>query len=238
MEDIKLERWLFVREEDWKKVKDDLAREVALGELMRKAHVPLVQERDALRDANIELRQQRDRARDLFMAEKQELAVLRAANDDLKSQIDTLLRVNRQIGDEHTAMKRRAELLRAALQVILDYQWALTDSYTTVYNEHVIIARAALAADAPAKVVMTPKHPRWSEFLTALEGPDGCNFHVDEKCGRAHWSCGGDNKHYTEAILTRMGGIDVPASLDFFDTHGGHCDCEILFSVKDDAEDA
>jgi len=30
-----------------------------------------------------------------------------------------------------------------------------------------------------------------------------------------------------------MSNVDIDASLKFFEMHGGHCDCEILFNVVD-----
>jgi len=80
--------------------------------------------------------------------------------------------------------------------------------------------------------VMTPEHPRWSEFYERLSGPEGCDFEEAENVLTTTWRCGGGyDKTYATAILTAMGGIDVPASLAYFEQHGGHCDCEILFNV-------
>jgi len=80
--------------------------------------------------------------------------------------------------------------------------------------------------------VMTPENPRWSKFIELLEGPEGCNFKKDKK--RAYtWKCkGGTDKSYAIAILKEMGNIDIDASVEYFDEHGGHCDCEIVFNVN------
>ena len=75
--------------------------------------------------------------------------------------------------------------------------------------------------------IMTPEHPLWGEFCERLEGPEGCNFTPDLK-----WTCkGGNDKSFATAILKHMGDIDIPVSIKYFDDHGGHCDCEILFNV-------
>lgn len=78
---------------------------------------------------------------------------------------------------------------------------------------------------------MTPTHAMWDQFCETLEGPAGCNFHNGPK--GMQWTCTsrGDRK-LSKAILKDMG-ADVAKSLKYFDEHGGHCDCEILFNVKD-----
>ena len=79
--------------------------------------------------------------------------------------------------------------------------------------------------------VLTPDHPRWAEFVERLGGEEGCNFRED----KASWRCGSEpEKPRAEAILRDMGGVDVDESLVFFDLHGGHCDCQILFNVEAD----
>ena len=82
-----------------------------------------------------------------------------------------------------------------------------------------------------AKAVMTPEHSRWEEFCKRLAGPEGCNFKTGAKHGTTMWKCaGGDDKTFATKILKAMG-MSVAASLAYFDEHGGHCDCEILFNV-------
>lgn len=85
--------------------------------------------------------------------------------------------------------------------------------------------------------VMTRKHPRWEEFCERLGGAEGCNFHEDEN-DKTRWTCkGGKDKTFATAILRAMSNgderehFDIPASLIYFEEHGGHCDCEILFNV-------
>lgn len=82
-----------------------------------------------------------------------------------------------------------------------------------------------------AKEVMTPDHARWEEFCNRLSGPEACDFKADPVSGFT-WKCkGGMDKTFAEAILPDFD-VDVPASLAFFESHGGHCDCEILFNVE------
>lgn len=78
---------------------------------------------------------------------------------------------------------------------------------------------------------MTPKKPRWSEFITRLEGKDGCNFSKD-KDGKIRWDCkGGRDKSFAIKILQSMGNIDIANSLKYFEENGGYCDCEIYFNI-------
>ena len=81
---------------------------------------------------------------------------------------------------------------------------------------------------------MTPKHPRWDEFLGKLEGPGACNFR--KRKGNTTWKCkGGMDKTFARRILAKMGFDDgaITKSLAWFEAHGGHCDCEILFNCAD-----
>lgn len=69
------------------------------------------------------------------------------------------------------------------------------------------------------RAVMTPSHPRWREFaarLSSAVGEHGCDA---ESCRLAR------------AILGRMGGFDVQASVEYFNSHDGYCDCEVLWNV-------
>lgn len=80
--------------------------------------------------------------------------------------------------------------------------------------------------DRAMEARMTRDHARWEEFCERLAGPEGCNFSDDG------WLCaGGRDKTFATAILESMGGIDVAASLSYFERNGGYCDCEILFNV-------
>ena len=81
------------------------------------------------------------------------------------------------------------------------------------------------------KEIMTPEHPKWDEFCDRLEGKEGCNF-KENKNGKTTWKCKGENdKTFAKKLIKNFKGIDVEGSLRYFDEHGGHCDCEILFNV-------
>lgn len=86
--------------------------------------------------------------------------------------------------------------------------------------------------------VMTPKHPRWNEFCTRLEGPEGCAF-VEQEPGNPKsvtWKCSSrPNFELATPILKAMG-VDVESSIAYFREHGGYCDCEILFNVERSAQ--
>lgn len=85
--------------------------------------------------------------------------------------------------------------------------------------------------------IMKPEHFRWLEFITRLEGPEGCDFREDTR-GEFSWDCDGERERpKTRAILASMDGIDVERSLAYFAAHGGHCDCEIIFNVAADVVD-
>ena len=73
---------------------------------------------------------------------------------------------------------------------------------------------------------MRPRHPRWTEFIDRLAGPDGCNFKAET------WTCFGDTR-LTERILAGMGWepAAIAASLRYFRSRGGYCDCEVVFNV-------
>lgn len=81
---------------------------------------------------------------------------------------------------------------------------------------------------------MTPQHPRWDEFCERLEGPEGCNFVEADNELKAAWTCDRSlARPLATAILFAMGLTveDVAGSLEYFEAHGGYCDCEILFNV-------
>lgn len=78
-------------------------------------------------------------------------------------------------------------------------------------------------------VILTPEHPRWDELLIPLMGRDGCDMRADVFKGWT-WNCDGAFTK-TRAILTRMGGVDVDATIAFFMERGASCDCEVVFNV-------
>ena len=81
--------------------------------------------------------------------------------------------------------------------------------------------------------IMTPENNRWEEFVTRLESEEGCDFKEKiEGKPTTTWKCSSNkDRPFATAILEKMGNIDIPKSLEFFDNHGGFCDCEILFNV-------
>jgi hypothetical protein len=71
--------------------------------------------------------------------------------------------------------------------------------------------------------VMTPDNPRWREFkekLWACFETFGCDHTFD----------------LTKLVLARMAGVNIEASLKYFEDHGGYCDCEIGLNVRDEDE--
>ena len=80
-----------------------------------------------------------------------------------------------------------------------------------------------------AQLVMTPNYRLWEQFMEHLCGPEGIN--VRQENGRWIWNCSAQtDRPHARCILEQMG-MDVDLSLDFFDAHGGHCDCEILLNI-------
>jgi len=70
--------------------------------------------------------------------------------------------------------------------------------------------------------IMTPEHPRWSEFVFKLNEESVCL----------------GSTTYARAILRGMSEIDIESSLSALKILGGTCDCEILFRVARVTEDA
>jgi hypothetical protein len=81
-------------------------------------------------------------------------------------------------------------------------------------------------------MLMDRQHPEWDQFEELLEGPEGCNFQEDE-AEKITWQCaGGYDKSKAEKLLNeRWPDVDLQKTLRYFEDHGGHCDCEILFNV-------
>lgn len=81
---------------------------------------------------------------------------------------------------------------------------------------------------------MTPDNERWEEFAERLKGEECCDFKEKIKGdpNSITWKCSSkSDRPLATAILEKMGNVDIPKSLKYFDEHGGHCDCEILFNV-------
>lgn len=85
--------------------------------------------------------------------------------------------------------------------------------------------------------VMTVSHPKWSEFIERLEGPEGCDFQEGVNPPETvSWKCDLKNERPLARKLLADYDVDIEASLAYFDKNGGHCDCEICFNVEDSAE--
>ena len=82
----------------------------------------------------------------------------------------------------------------------------------------------------PSAEPILPRHPRWEEFLDRLCGPEGCDFQE----ATMTWTCfGGTDKRFSRRVLAGMGLSEraIEVSLAYFEDHGGHCDCEVVFNV-------
>jgi hypothetical protein len=94
--------------------------------------------------------------------------------------------------------------------------------------------------------LMTPDHPKWNEFLyRVFDGRTQAEVKRDESDGidksEEMPRCNGplknadgtlNRKSYAVRALKTMG-MDVKSSVEFFEKHGGYCDCEILFNVEE-----
>ena len=77
----------------------------------------------------------------------------------------------------------------------------------------------------------------WGEFFKRLEGPEGCDFKEDPELS---WNCaGGTDQSLAFAILDRMGLTPSQRNdvLRQCSELGGHCDCEIVFNVREEFSD-
>ncbi len=86
---------------------------------------------------------------------------------------------------------------------------------------------------------MTIRHRRWDEFADRLGGPEACDFR-ETPDGDMTWTCNAHTRDQAARILRDMGAtdLDLLATLDYFDEHGGYCDCEILLNVDADPDEA
>ena len=77
--------------------------------------------------------------------------------------------------------------------------------------------------------VMNCEHPKWIEFMDRLAGEGYCDFRVE--AGIYVWDCDRTkDRPFARALLAEYG-CDIDASMAFFSSRGGHCDCEIVFNV-------
>jgi hypothetical protein len=87
----------------------------------------------------------------------------------------------------------------------------------------------------PMAEILTPESGRWDTFTETLYlalFPDG-----DDKRTTCLGDSGPGVHRYAKKIMKDMGDVDIAASLEFFQAHGGHCDCEILYNVDCMSED-
>lgn len=70
--------------------------------------------------------------------------------------------------------------------------------------------------------ILTPDHPKWETFAEALAKA------LDEH------GCDGQSLRLAVPIMSKMDNIDVPATVEYFENHGGYCDCEIFLNVGPD----
>jgi hypothetical protein len=90
-------------------------------------------------------------------------------------------------------------------------------------------------------IVMTPEHPRWQEFVTRLQGKEGCDWihvpAVEVKDGKVvdneiDWDfprlAGDEDLDICRRILERMGDIYVEESLEYFRKCGADIDSEVV----------
>ena len=88
-------------------------------------------------------------------------------------------------------------------------------------------------ADMTPFEILSPGHPRWGEFVVKLSRS---LIVTDTK-----WRCDGDRHYrYTKQVMGEMGygEIDIAETLQFFQAHGGFCDCEVMFNVACPAMEA
>lgn len=82
--------------------------------------------------------------------------------------------------------------------------------------------------------IMTPSHRGWNKFAILLE--QECRFKQEDPndINTLRWRCGGGQKKlYSRRILKKhFPKVDIPATFQYFEEHGGYCDCEILFNVE------
>jgi hypothetical protein len=71
--------------------------------------------------------------------------------------------------------------------------------------------------------VMTTGSRRWNEFADRLDEALAAMGCASRR--------GPNPYHCAKQVMTAMGNIDIPASIDFFENHGGNCDCEILLNI-------
>ena len=107
-----------------------------------------------------------------------------------------------------------------------DGSWRVTDGVGVLFcgleSEEVawLMAKLDKTGEKTMAEILTPESPRWEQFTDMLGSMEWCDG-----------DAGAHVHRYAKAVMAAMGGIDIEATLAFFESHGGYCDCEILLNV-------
>jgi hypothetical protein len=82
--------------------------------------------------------------------------------------------------------------------------------------------------------IMDQDHPGWETFRRILslvisapgKHSPGTVFVSSRPC-----DCTKSRPLVCEILKKHFPGVDIPATLAYFDDHGGYCDCEVLLNV-------
>ena len=102
-------------------------------------------------------------------------------------------------------------------------------------SSYLCLTHPKIRARFKPEEVMTPSNPRWGEFCTRLEGPEACDFKRDA-AGKISFRCGGGTDKTKSISIMKKMGVDaalIKESCFYFESHGGFCDCEIIFNIRD-----
>lgn len=123
-------------------------------------------------------------------------------------------------GHKDEVLRSRRHLLELVPQdvwVQRDRSWVVCKAGSLLCLDHPRLLTIFKPTEA-----MTPSNPRWKEFTEALEmsvRAEGCNA--------------GRDKSLATSILKVMGFHKtlIDTSLAYFESHGGFCDCEIIYNI-------
>lgn len=73
--------------------------------------------------------------------------------------------------------------------------------------------------------ILTNQDPEWQEFCEILADENHLNYQDN---GRSR--CNGEIK-YAREILKDYPQYNLEETIKYFESHGGHCDCKILYNV-------
>ena len=75
--------------------------------------------------------------------------------------------------------------------------------------------------------LMTPKHPRWNEFVNILLGTQGCDVRTGDD-GELIWE-GDPDFRITRSVLRAMGDFDTSGTIKYLnEVYGSECDTTLL----------